>query len=280
MASILVIVAFLLGALVSFGALVWTLILCWRQGVGWFLAVLLLPFANLIFLVKFWTEAKRPFFLSLAGAGLMMLPAILDPQGFSKSLAEGITRGIQQAQGRRLATTNSSRPGATAPSSGAPSAPPVLSENLQREQAALDGAERHQRQAQETRASFDKHRVEADALYKTLNARRAKLKVDDAAAVAAFNADAARYAALLEQARVEQGALDSAAPTAPVSAPLAAPTGPGDKREPVYVPGVVGGNPNGTKPAVAPGEGPGLARRSIDKARAARDAASRAGDSR
>ena len=278
MASILVIVAFVLGALVSFVALVWNLILCWRQGVGWFLAVLLLPFANLVFLVKFWTEAKLPFFLSLAGVGLMMLPAIMDPQGFSKSVGEGFARGLQQAQGRRLATTNASRPGA-APPSGAPATPPALSETLQREQTALEDAERRQRQAKETRVSFDKHRVEADALYKTLNARRAKLKVDDTAAVATFNADAARYAALLEQARVEQSALDPATP-ATVSAPLVVPASPNDKRGPVYVPGVIGGNPNGTKPAVPPGEGPGLARRSIDKARAARDSATRTEESR
>ena len=171
---------------------------------------------------------------------------------------------------------------ANSPPKPATTTPGETSAGLRREMAAAATAERQASLGAEKRAAFEKHRAEADALYHDLNARRAKLKGADAATVATFNADATRYAALLEQTKTERNALE------PVAAPTPTTTGPADpkltgpippnpaQRGPVYVPGVVGGNPNGTKPTGAPGDQPGLYRRSLDAARAARDAASRA----
>jgi hypothetical protein len=41
-----------------------------RVSVVWGLLVLFVPFAPLVFLVKYWAEAKKPFMFSLAGAGV------------------------------------------------------------------------------------------------------------------------------------------------------------------------------------------------------------------
>ncbi len=249
---LVLLVVLLLGCLVNLGAFLWSCVLCGRRSVVWLLAFLLVPFAGLVFLVKFWSEAKRPFFLSLVGTGLMLVPALLNPQA--------LAQGLRDRDPFHLA--GPPRPGPAAPATGgAPAtARPAVSETLQREQAAVETNERRQRQAQETRAAYDKHRAEADALFKDLNTRRAKLKVDDAAAVATFNAAAARYAALLEQTKAERGILDAAAAPPPAAAPAppatAAPT-----------PALA----DNKKPAASP---PGLYRRSIDAARTARDAAS------
>ena len=161
---------------------------------------------------------------------------------------------------------------ANSPPKPATTTPGETSAGLRREMAAAAAAERQ--------AVFEKHRAEADALYNDLNVRRAKLKGADAKAVAAFNADAARYAALLEQTKTESNSLEpvttpTLATTGPAEPKFTGPIPPNTKRGPVYVPGVVGGNPDGAKPTGTPGDKPGLYRRSIDAARAARDAASR-----
>ncbi len=54
---------------------IWTLVLAFQRHIGWGLAVLFVPFAQLIFVIKAWEEAKRPFLWSLVsilfvGAGM------------------------------------------------------------------------------------------------------------------------------------------------------------------------------------------------------------------
>lgn len=279
LSSLLLIAVASSGLVILIAAFIWKCVLCARQGIGWLLLTLFVPFGGLVFLVKFWSEAKRPFFLSLLGSVLVATPALLDPQGFAKGFGEGFNRGFEQARTRRLAEAGQARGGSAPATAGAP---PTVSEALLREQAAMEQAEQRQRRAQETRTAFEKHRAEADVVYKDLNARRAKLKVDDAVAVAAFNALAAKYAALLEQTKTERAALDepaaaTATPAVAAAEPVVPPVA---KRGPVYVPGGISGNPNGTRPtgdpvAATPAPataGPGLYRRNLDAARAARDA--------
>src|SRR5688572_2934285 len=53
-------------------ATVWFLVLAFRRHLAWGLAVLLVPFANLIFLMCAWRNAKRPFFGILLGLFLLL----------------------------------------------------------------------------------------------------------------------------------------------------------------------------------------------------------------
>src|SRR4249920_422960 len=44
------------------------IVAAFRQSILWGLAYLLIPFAALVFLFKHWSEAKKGFFINLAGA--------------------------------------------------------------------------------------------------------------------------------------------------------------------------------------------------------------------
>ncbi len=56
---------------------IWFVIAAFREGILWGLGVLFVPFVSLIFLVLGWPEAKRPFFLQLAGLGVILLAALV-----------------------------------------------------------------------------------------------------------------------------------------------------------------------------------------------------------
>lgn len=55
---------------------IWFIIAAFREGILWGLGVLFIPFVSLIFLVLGWPEAKRPFFLQLAGLGFILVAAL------------------------------------------------------------------------------------------------------------------------------------------------------------------------------------------------------------
>ena len=65
------------GSLVALGGGIWLLVKAFQTSVGWGLAVFFLPFANIVFAVKHWEVAKKPFLLSLAGAALIVLGMIV-----------------------------------------------------------------------------------------------------------------------------------------------------------------------------------------------------------
>lgn len=384
----------LIGGLICLFALIWSAVVAFRQSIWWLLGCWFVPFVGLIFLIKFWSEAKRPFLLYLAGVGVMLpafigffqnpasagalaaalrkgtvpaLTTITSPNGTPRATAaegaggslaqelqgvgvgrfqdgrwqpvapgalgskkvfafyysahwcppcrtftpklvafyrdfaashpdfelvfvsadhsEGEMRGYMQeagmpwpavpfnkagsanlprsagngipclvladANGRVLSDSYAgsgtylgpqkvlddlSKFPAGSGSGGNPG--PILAANppltkgetspaLRRELAATETAERRAALLAERQAAYGKHRAEADALYTDLNARRLKLKVDDARLVAAFNADAARYGALLEQVRTEKLAVDEltfgANPAPPPAAAVPAP---------------------------------------------------------
>ena len=46
---------------------IWLLVLSFRTSVLWGLAVLLLPFAVVVFAIKYWDECKKPFLAYIGG---------------------------------------------------------------------------------------------------------------------------------------------------------------------------------------------------------------------
>jgi hypothetical protein len=62
-----------LGNLIAFIGNIWLLVMAGRQGCGWGLMAALVPFGNIVFIVKFWEEAKKPFSTILLGLSFMAL---------------------------------------------------------------------------------------------------------------------------------------------------------------------------------------------------------------
>lgn len=66
-----------LGWLIALVGSVWFIIETFKESAGWGLACLFIPFASLVFMIKFWDKAKGPTILSVVGC----LVAIVIPQG-------------------------------------------------------------------------------------------------------------------------------------------------------------------------------------------------------
>jgi hypothetical protein len=69
-----------LGALAMWGGLgllllgaLFFIIAAFREGILWGLAVIFLPFMQLVFLIVAWPRAKGAFFIQLYGVGLLLL---------------------------------------------------------------------------------------------------------------------------------------------------------------------------------------------------------------
>lgn len=61
------------GALVATVGGIMLLVLAFQVSVGWGLLVLLVPFGNLVFIIKLWPRTRQATFLQLAGVGLGLL---------------------------------------------------------------------------------------------------------------------------------------------------------------------------------------------------------------
>lgn len=68
-----------LGLMVVGGIMI--LVEAFRTSVGWGLACLFIPFVSLFFIVTHWQQCKKPFFLNLAGAGLVFVAVIVAGSG-------------------------------------------------------------------------------------------------------------------------------------------------------------------------------------------------------
>lgn len=55
------------GIIALLGGGIWILVAAFQQDIVWGLACLFIPFVSLIFLVKYWDKASRPFGLWAAG---------------------------------------------------------------------------------------------------------------------------------------------------------------------------------------------------------------------
>ncbi len=56
------------------------LVAAFRTSIWWGLACLFLPIVSLFFLIVHWSEAKKPFFLQLAGFVVILVGAFISPQ--------------------------------------------------------------------------------------------------------------------------------------------------------------------------------------------------------
>jgi hypothetical protein len=63
----------LLGIVIIGIGAIWMLIVAFQESVLWGLGCLIVPFVSLVFLVMFWSRAKNPFFVQLAGVVIMAI---------------------------------------------------------------------------------------------------------------------------------------------------------------------------------------------------------------
>jgi len=64
------------GSLVIFAGGLWLLLLGFQQSLAWGLGMLFVPFASLVFAVKYWSIARRPFWVQVAGIAVALLAFI------------------------------------------------------------------------------------------------------------------------------------------------------------------------------------------------------------
>lgn len=75
--KVLITIVLCVGSLVTLVGSIMFLVVAFRQSVLWGLAVLFLPFANIVFLIKYWYEAKKAFLIQLAGIGVSISGTII-----------------------------------------------------------------------------------------------------------------------------------------------------------------------------------------------------------
>jgi hypothetical protein len=61
------------GLLIVFCASLGFLVAAFQEGLGWGLATMFIPFAAFVFLIRYWHEAKKPFFWSIVGNVLIFV---------------------------------------------------------------------------------------------------------------------------------------------------------------------------------------------------------------
>jgi hypothetical protein len=68
------------GWLAAFVGGIWMVVNAFKTGVGWGLGTLFLWLpVGLIYLVKNWQQNKKPFFIQLAGLGLIVVAVLMTP---------------------------------------------------------------------------------------------------------------------------------------------------------------------------------------------------------
>jgi hypothetical protein len=68
-----------IGGIISLIGGIWFLVVAFRQSIWWGLGCLFIPFVSIIFLIIYWGDAAKPFFVSLLGAAIIVAVAILMP---------------------------------------------------------------------------------------------------------------------------------------------------------------------------------------------------------
>ena len=69
------------------------LVVAFRQSVLWGLAVFFLPFANLVFLIKYWYEAKKAFLIQLVGFGISISGIIIGAMVGARTITSKMKSG-------------------------------------------------------------------------------------------------------------------------------------------------------------------------------------------
>jgi len=123
-----------LAAIVSTVFSIWLVVIAFRKHVLWGLASLFLPFAAIVFAVKYWQESRKPFLYGIgtgiAATVLFVAAAVVGAGAASKHLAEGLGEDLaqemakMQAEMEAASQTQPTEPSAPAPAP-APSPEPV-----------------------------------------------------------------------------------------------------------------------------------------------------------
>ena len=66
-------VLFVVGLIISLVGGIWLLVEAFKTSILWGLGSLFVPFVSIVFAIKYWGRAGRPFLISLAGAVLMII---------------------------------------------------------------------------------------------------------------------------------------------------------------------------------------------------------------
>ncbi len=77
---ILTLFLFAIGLAILVFSSIWSLVVAFKSHVLWGLAVMFVPLANLVFLIKEWEEAKRPFCWGLVGVFFFLAGASTAPK--------------------------------------------------------------------------------------------------------------------------------------------------------------------------------------------------------
>jgi len=152
-----------IGAIISTIGTILLLIAAFRRSVIWGLVVLFVPLGNIVFVCKYWAEAKAGFLASIIGA-------IVALGGFFT---------IPEVQANFLKTADV-KAAAAAP----PKAPDLNAQILE-----------HRQTLETLQGAFARDGAELTQQYKALDAQRKALKQADTAAIMKFNEAAAAYQA-------------------------------------------------------------------------------------
>ena len=184
-----------IGLLVAVGGGIVLLVAAFRESVGWGFVVLLVPLANVVFVIKRWSKAKLGFLISLAGVAVMAGGVFSSPQirHAIEETADARAKGKlaeSDAPARLLKVVLNPN----APATPAPAPTPDLSAKIQDHRLRLEQME----------GQFAADSPVLTKRYQELEAKRKKLKSNDVAAMTAFNTEAAAYQAQNEQRRQAQ----------------------------------------------------------------------------
>jgi hypothetical protein len=158
------------GLLASIVGWIMVLVPAFRRHIGWGMATLLVPGAAIIFTLFHWAEARRGFLLQLLGGVILAVGVLAANDGGASSLAHSMSSGGSEPT----------------------PADPELALRVKESEVQLA----------ETDLAALQARLNAD--YEALKARRASLD-SNAAALAAFNQDAAAYAEAKTQLSLKAG---------------------------------------------------------------------------
>ena len=77
MLSIVAFILLAIGGLAAAAGAIWFIIVAFKEGPLWGIGVMLIPFVSLIFLVKFWSDAWKPFVLQTLGGFVVGIGAAI-----------------------------------------------------------------------------------------------------------------------------------------------------------------------------------------------------------
>lgn len=70
----------MLGLFITVLAKIWLVCYAYDDGCLWVIIVLLLPFGELLYILLYWQDAKKPFYLWLVGFLIALVGVLLSPE--------------------------------------------------------------------------------------------------------------------------------------------------------------------------------------------------------